>query len=233
MWGFIMQRIRNLMEIVFPNRCIFCRKVIVEAQHIAVCDRCYQKIHDEVSCISKLKIRPDATQLEGEELKMIALLPYEGVYRKAILRWKYGKVRKYAKVFASLLIEKHIFEDLEAPILVPIPLAASRQRTRGFNQSKDLALCIGKELGLPTVDCLKRIRDTKPQTACTKQERYKNLQGSMEVELKYDINVKEVILIDDIYTTGSTIKEAISTLKKQNIFKDTKILIIVIGKGNL
>ena len=183
----------------------------------------------------KEPLEADFNAQEYRKIPVISLFSYEAEYRKAILRWKYRGCRKYAKGFASLLVKERIVGHIEQAILVPIPLAPSRMRKRGYNQALDLAIEIGKLTDIPVVDCLKRIRDTKPQIYCKREERYANVQNSMTCVIKdtekNDRKIKYMLLIDDIYTTGSTIKEAIRVIKRQYTFRDTFIYVIVVGKG--
>ena len=118
-------------------------------------------------------------------------------------------------------------------ILVPIPLAPSRMKKRGFNQALDLALEISRLSGIPVVDCLRRCKDTKPQAQCDKKEREKNVYKSMIFTKPSLKEVNDIILIDDIYTTGSTIKECIRVLRRERTSCNASIYVVVIGKGEL
>lgn len=239
--------IKAFLALVYPRKCIVCRRLLEKSEGEYVCRLCLDRFHGEKSqllgeeqilrehnledledldeAFSLLKDRPDQT---------VALFPYTGDYRKSILRWKYKGVRKYARAFAYLLVkEQKVFEKVRVDALIPVPLAPSRMRKRGFNQALDLAREIENLTNIPVWDCLKRVRDTKPQADCSKEARYKNVEGSMAfLPKKSDQEVSCIVLIDDIYTTGSTIKECIKTLRQHAIFKDTQIKVVVVGKGD-
>ena len=234
----MMQMVQGLLGFIYPKKCILCRSILDKLDNPFVCRLCYDKIYAETDNLSKLKPgqlsdwEDDLELPEDMPKKIISLFPYEAEYRKAILRWKYRGVRKYAKGFAKLLVELKKLEEIEEAVLIPIPLAPSRMKKRGFNQALDLAVEIGRLTGSAVTDCLKRIQDTKPQSACSKEERYTNVKGSMTIVNNMCMEVKSIILVDDIYTTGSTIKEAIRVIRELEVFRNTSVYVVVIGKGD-
>ncbi len=240
--------IKELLGWIYPRKCILCRNFLEDMDGEYICRLCYDKFDAEKQEIlgeeqvlkkdigyelaEKLALELDF--LEDRPEQIIALFPYTNEYRKSILRWKYRGIRKYAKGFAELLVtEQKVFENVSVDAMIPVPLAPSRMRKRGFNQALDLAREIGKLANIPVWDCLKRIKDTKPQAACSREERYRNTEGSIAFvsSEKYTKEVNYVAIIDDIYTTGSTIKECIKILRKQYAFRNTRIVIVIVGKG--
>ena len=177
-------------------------------------------------------IEQDEEQTDNPS-EIIALFPYEAEYRKAILRWKYRGIRKYARGFAELLSNEINFSAYEQAVFIPIPLAPSRKRKRGYNQALDLAKALGLLTQIPVVDCLVRHKDTRPQSQCTREERQHNIKNTMSIKKYICDEPKSILLIDDIYTTGSTIREAIRIINEQYAFRNAKIYVIVIGKGEL
>lgn len=98
---------------------------------------------------------------------------------------------------------------------MPVPLHPSRLREREFNQSAILALVIGERLGIPVLtDILLRERHTRPQVGLDMKERKKNVVGAFTVQNGEMIIDKDIILVDDVYTTGSTVNECAKALKK-------------------
>lgn len=216
-----------------------------------ICEHCLEQLKLQQEYYFKNERLPDEAEerripgLEEDEIEkqapIIAVMPYSKVYRGAILRWKYKGMRKYVRGFAPLVIQR--LKELglmEIEYLIPIPLSPSHKRKRGFNQAKDLAEEITKQYPAKVLDCLERVRDTKPQSSCSKEERYYNVKDSMrvnekmirsEVENAQAINM--IAIVDDIYTTGSTIKESIRVLKKERYLRDSEIYIIVLARGSL
>lgn len=236
--------IKELLGLLYPKKCILCRKLLDDIDGEYVCRLCYDKFHAEKEqLLGEDQVLQDhicneldeeLALLEERPEQIVALFPYTSEYRKSILRWKYRGVRKYAKGFAELLVkEQKVFEKVLIDVIIPVPLAPSRMRKRGFNQALDLAREISKLAGIPVYDCLKRVRDTKPQANCSREERYSNVQGSIAfISEKCSRDIKYVVIIDDIYTTGNTIKECIKILRKQYVFRNAKIVTVVVGKGD-
>ena len=237
--------IKELLGLIYPKKCILCRKFLDDMDGRYVCLFCYDKFHAEKEQLlgEDQMLHEDVCNELDEELdlledrpkQIIALFPYTNEYRKSILRWKYRGVRKYAKGFAELLVtEQRAFEKVIVDAIIPVPLAPSRMRKRGFNQALDLAREISKLADIPVWNCLKRIKNTKPQAACSREERYSNTKGSIAFVSaeKYNKDVSCIVLIDDIYTTGSTVRECIKILREQHAFRNTRIVAVVVGKGD-
>ncbi|MBP3889453.1 MAG: ComF family protein [Cellulosilyticum sp.] len=224
-----MQILQSFLGYFYPNKCMLCRSILSSLDDSYICRLCYGDFKDKYG-----NKKSNIDDRHNQTTKVITLFPYESIYRKAILRWKYGGYRKYAKGFAKLLVEEQLAMPTENAVLVPIPLAPSRMKKRGYNQALDLAAEISKLTDIPVLDCLRRTHDTKPQVACTKEERYTNAKNSMKcIDDKSAKKINTLVLIDDIYTTGSTIREAIRVIKRQYIFRDAHIYAVVVGKGTL
>jgi competence protein ComFC len=103
--------------------------------------------------------------------------------------------------------------------LTPIPLHSSRKRWRGFNQAETLCQSIAKELDLPIADILLRNKITKTQKDLKRQERLTNVADAFKLKLGADIRGKNLILIDDVTTTGATLQEAAKILKRNGAAK--------------
>lgn len=242
-----MDRLKQAFRLIFPNKCIICRKIIENEIEDYLCDKCYTSFHRLQTDLLVDKEKEFITHKQpSEELdlgymedyktgriaQVISLFPYRDEYRKSVLRWKYGGIRKYAKAYADLFVNDfNALERYDIEAIIPVPLAPSRKRKRGFNQALDLAAELGKLSGVPVYDCLIRNRNTKPQSKCTKEERSKNMKNV--VEIKTDIQlpcVKRVAIIDDIYTTGATAKACITALQKLKQFRDTAFFLFIVCK---
>ena len=235
-----MKIMQSFLGFFYPNKCMLCQNLLTlleEEQYI--CSRCEEKLILETRPLKHLyrqnaKMQDDEIVIQTDTpAEVVALFPYEAEYRKAILRWKYQGVRKYAKGFAKLLAHEIDFTVYEEAIFIPIPLAPSRKRKRGYNQALDLANEISKLTHIPVVDCLVRYKDTKPQSQCSREERMHNIKNTMSIKKYMCEEPKSILLIDDIYTTGSTIKEAIQIINTQYAFRNARICVIVVGKGEL
>ncbi|MFC1511104.1 ComF family protein [Candidatus Margulisiibacteriota bacterium] len=186
----------SLLNLIFPPRCEVCKQSSQET----LCQECFGQIkfmkpHLGIHCISV----------------------YEGPLRTAIHRFKFKKRKRLAEPLGILLVQylsrtpNLSMEEID--VIVPIPLHKKRLRARGFNQAQLLAQVIGRYFDKPTVPALERSKNTKAQFDLAREERFTNITGAFRVVDTQNIYQKRVLLLDDIYTTGSTIAECSKTLK--------------------
>lgn len=138
--------------------------------------------------------------------------PYNGTLRTAINLFKYRGIRRLAGPLSDVML--HI-DIPHVDAVIPVPLYKKRLRKREFNQSALLAKNVAKRLGTSLVlDCLVKIRDTVPQVGLNSKARRKNIRGAFEVKNSAFIEDRDVLLIDDVFTTGATAGECTRVLKK-------------------
>ncbi len=168
-----------------------------------------------------------ARPLEKPPAGILSAFKYrDPLVRQALWLLKYRGNRRVAKLFAELLSDQFIetvseealYADFSNPIIIPIPLSHERMKERGWNQAEMLARELQKiqpafELQIKT---LKKIRHTAPQTSLSRAAREKNLKGCFVVAKPELIKNRNIILIDDVTTTGSTILEARRALLKSD-----------------
>lgn len=150
----------------------------------------------------------------------------------AIYRLKYHNRRIYAVTFAAEMADRYgsQLRKWEVGEILPIPLHQSKRRRRGFNQAEILARELGKRTGIPLNTCaLVRVKKTKPQKRLDDYGRAENLKNAFGVSKEW-IPKKNVLLVDDIYTTGNTIHNAAKVLKKAGA-ENVYFLTISIGQG--
>lgn len=137
-----------------------------------------------------------------------ALYEYEDI-APALYRFKYGGRREYAHFFAREVVQQlgMYICSLSPDALVPVPMYRRKQRRRGYNQAALLAQALGKELGIPVyTDLVVRNRNTRPLKELNSEERLNNLKRAFNLA-QNSVKLKTIILIDDIYTTGSTMDQ--------------------------
>ena len=141
-----------------------------------------------------------------------AAFQYGGAAKDAILRLKYGKVAWIGERLGQRLVGTSArLETVDA--VVPIPLHSRRLRARGFNQSALIAKPIARALGRPLqAEVIRRVRDTDPQAGLAKTARAENIHGAFIVPRPRRIREKRILLLDDVITTGETVKEAARVL---------------------
>ncbi|MCM1268650.1 MAG: ComF family protein [Bacteroidales bacterium] len=160
-----------------------------------------------------------------------ALFDYKSV-SASLARFKYAGRREYAAFYASCMAA-HLggfIRDCGAQALVPVPLHKSRQRRRGYNQAEALARELSALTGIPVMaDWIVRIEKTAPMKDLSARERENNLKRAFKIR-KNDVKLSTVIIIDDIYTTGSTVDAVSRELKKVGVQR-IYFLTLAIGKG--
>ncbi|OGI70034.1 hypothetical protein A3A09_02000 [Candidatus Nomurabacteria bacterium RIFCSPLOWO2_01_FULL_42_20] len=205
--NFLSQLFNIILDFVFPRSCLGCRRT--------ACFLCQ-------SCISKIPIAEPA-----EEDFIVSVFDYDNkIIKRAIWLLKYSGRHILAKELARPLYEhvlaeleeRRTFENFKNPILAPIPLSSKRLRERGYNQSellvKELARIDGGRNFDVCFSALKKVRETPPQARIkNRSERLKNLKGCFAVRNKERVLGRNIVLVDDISTTGATLREARRTLK--------------------
>lgn len=140
-----------------------------------------------------------------------------GVVRELIHRFKYDREFYLRHPLANWAAEALLDPRLAAQpfdFLVPVPLHSARQREREFNQADAIARLLAKRAGVPLYDALKRIRFTTTQTRLDRSERLENLRGAFRVRHPARVFRRHILLVDDIFTTGSTVDECARVLRK-------------------
>lgn len=146
----------------------------------------------------------------------VTLLPFsEPVVRAAIHEAKYhGSERAFASLGAALVEYLRDADDIQRPIIIPVPLGNLRHKERGFNQVEEVAKRVSKELAI-SIDTtlLERTRETTSQVSLRREVREENMRGAFRATRRIDPSPTYVI-VDDVITTGATLQAAIDALRK-------------------
>lgn len=145
----------------------------------------------------------------------VAAFSYSDAMKKSMYAFKYNNRREYAGFYAKELIERYgdIIKGWRAQALIPVPLHPSRYRSRGYNQAEVLAREIGRQTGIKVdTETLVRIKKTTPQKELNDRERNINIENAFQIA-KNGVKYKNVIVVDDIYTTGATVDGCALALK--------------------
>ena len=189
------------------NLCSICREKLVFIKKSS-CSICSRKIetHEEIDSIIKCT---ECIRRPHYYTRSVSPLSYEKDIKRAIYNFKYNDKQHMYKLFGKLMIESIIENDLEyLDVVVPIPLHKDRERKRGFNQAELIARYISVHLKLELdTKNLTRETHTKAQNKLDSSQRRRNISGAFNLKDKQAFLSKKVLLIDDIYTTGSTVDE--------------------------
>jgi len=140
---------------------------------------------------------------------------YEGPVVSLIHQLKYGADFKTLSLFAAWIMKNKGDMILEADVMIPVPLSRKKLSQRGFNQSLELAKMLAHPFKKKVLhQGLKKIRETKAQTQLSQKERQENLRGAFEWVGTYDIRDKNILLIDDVHSTGSTLEACSQAIEK-------------------
>lgn len=230
---------RGAIQVLYPLHCPVCDKIVPFGQDKICtdciprlklltppwCMRCGKKLADEAEYCADCRAGRHYFE-RGRSL-------YEyGSAARSIYRFKYGGRREYAGFYGEQAVEylKDFISSISPDGLVPIPLHPKRKAKRGYNQAELLAREIGRRMKLPVYpDLLARVRNTVPQKQLNPQERQNNLKKAFNIPGN-DVKLKTILLIDDIFTTGSTIDEAARVLKLSGV-KCVCFLTLACGAG--
>ena len=232
-----------MIKLLYPDRCPICQEI-----SNGICCECKKKISyvEEPCCFRCGKpLAEEETEycLDCRQYRHVfeqgkSLFLYQDSVRESIHRIKYQNKREYLDTYAREIAEKmgRDIRKWNADILIPIPMDRKKMRQRGYNQAEILAEKLSVYLRLPVGrDVLKKVRRTCDQKELTHQQRRSNLKNAFAVnECVLDsedcIPWKRVLLIDDVYTTGSTIDAASDVLKRYGA-EEIYFITICIGEG--
>lgn len=193
---------RRLACLFFPERCLLCGRVVHPG--VLFC----------AACEEALPPRPALRRIGmpgREPLPTAAVMPYRGRWRRCLLRYKFQGCRSLARQLGWLMAQAGA--DLlggEFDAAVYVPLGKKRLREREYDQSQLLARNIGLFLGVPVLDALEKVKDTKTQHELGRAERLHNLDQAFRCSM--DLTGRRVLLVDDIVTTGATLRECAKEL---------------------
>lgn len=229
-----------LVNMVFPRRCpvcddvvpmgegLICRQCREKPQYIVEprCRQCGKQLMDEAAGFCQDCMRHRHVYDYG-----YALYDYQSM-KKSIYRFKYKKRCEYAAFYAKDICEKLSGElgMMGADSIVPVPVHASRLRSRGYNQAELIAAELSRLTGIAMHEKLvRRIRKTVPQKELTVQERQNNLKKAFHISTNV-VKLNKTILVDDIYTTGSTLDAVAMELKRHGV-RSVYFIALCIGEG--
>ncbi len=231
-------------RVIFPPRCVLCDELLEPGQtwlHPAcgkeifrvqepVCMHCGRPVlaEREEFCLDCARKKQPFAFAKGK-----ALFLYKGGIKKSIYRFKYANRREYAKYFAAYAGEKYgaWIRQAAPEVIVPVPMYKNKQKMRGYNQAEVFAQALSKATGVPMcADLVRRTKNTTPMKLLNDVERKNNLKNAFQTTQSI-VKYRKVLLVDDIYTTGST-ADAVADCMRCAGVDDVFYMSICIGKGH-
>ena len=234
--------LKSFVRLLFPPICHLCKEFIFDAGEVRLCNECLAKAPPLVSPLCSCCGHPFSGAGKDHPCGLCitdpppfsaarAALLYEGSTKEMIHQFKYGKrvmLRRPLGLLAVSCLNAFAVE-FKADLILPVPLHTRRLRERGFNQAILLGEIFSKKWGVAlSRNNLKRIRWTEPQVNLGAAERAANVRGAFAVTSEKEIAGKRVILVDDVYTTGSTAKECSRILMKSGA---AVVAVLTVARG--
>jgi len=228
---------RGFLNFFFPPLCLSCDERLLEGEEI-FCSRCHSALESVPLPLCPLcgapvgkrlieKNRcPDCPQKPVYFDRARAPLLYNGPIVQAVIALKFMHRIELADFFARLLLYymKMEMEREKVDGIVPVPLHYRRFYSRGFNQSEEIGRILAGWMRVPLwTEVLRRARATKPQTRLAHADRLKNVQDAFVIFHSDPVKEKHVLLLDDVYTTGSTLNACARALKEAGVSKVTAL----------
>ncbi len=203
-----------ILNFLFPNKCVFCREISTAGE---ICSECFDKVQ-------KLRI-PDATRRINEKTfkkldSCISFYYYEDIVREGLLTAKKQGCDSFVKVFMQYIsfdFEKY-FRDNDIDVVISMPCHKSKFYGKEFDLPEFMAKAIAKETGIEYNKTLvKKVKRTKNQHKLKLEQRKRNLKDAFGVQ--GDVTGKNIVIIDDIITSGNSLEEVARTLKNSGAGK--------------
>ncbi len=196
----------NLLKLIYPDVCAFCNKI----QKESLCKKCEEKIKKYKKDIV---IRSKNNYFE----ELISIFKYEGLIREKIIQYKFQDKSYIYNTFAKIILKNEKVCGLlkKYDIIIPVPIHRKRKLQRGYNQTQLIAKEIAKNIDIKLCDdVLVKSKNTIAQSKLNKNKRKQNIKNAFKVLNLEKIQGKNILLFDDIFTTGSTVNECSKILKK-------------------
>ena len=254
----LMEAKDNLLSLVYPKRCPVCDRILnseegdihqfcksklfyvsspacmrccrsIENASYEFCYNCKKKSKEQFVSVSPYIRKTKST--ESLDFQGKAIFLYKGAIKKSLYRFKYSNKREYAHFFAKEAVRLYgaWIRQNEIELIIPVPMYPKKQRKRGYNQAESFARELSVLTQIPTdAKYIERIRDTVPQKTLNKQERKNNLKNAFQTRKSIVQYRQRILIVDDIYTTGSTMEEVTACLKEAGV-ENVFILSIAIG----
>jgi len=230
-----------MLDLAFPPNCVACSgEVDAWGEEASLCRACLERLTINPwptcrRCAARVPEIPGAVDecgnCRGERFRFdrtFSLGPYDGLLHNLLLKMKRDGREVLAHTFVQLF-QRYLggrIRQLQADVIVPIPMHPWRRLARGTNPPAAMAGLLGKKFGLPVAPgLLWQRRNTRPQLGLSRPGRKQNIRGALRVRPGYPLESVHVLLIDDVMTTGATCSEAARVLKQSGVREVTALVV--------
>lgn len=230
----------TLLDLLYPRRCPVCDRAVKPFGSL-ICKACESKFKyiGEPYCMKCGKpLREEEREYCGDCKRQKhlfdrgrALFEYKSA-SDSVYRFKYKGRQEYGAYYAGCMADKlgKWLAECHPDALIPVPIYRGKRRVRGYNQAEVLARELHKITGIPVeTDLIKRVRKTVPMKDLSASERQNNLKRAFKI-CRNDVKLNTIVIIDDIYTTGSTIDAMSYELRRAGI-ESIYFMTLSIGRG--
>ena len=221
-----MNFLKNMLFFIFPRKCEMCETI----SESYICDKCKSKLEKtELLYLNRIDdYSKDNTKYFDEHAY---IFEHNSIIREKIIEYKFKSKPYLGKMFSEFFVKNEkmcgFFEKYD--IIIPVPMTNKKIKERGYNQTEIIAKIISQNITNITMqkNVLIKYKNNKVQSQLNKEQRQQNVQNVYELNNEEIIKNKNILILDDIYTTGATCNECAKTLRKA---QPNKIGIITIAK---
>lgn len=231
-----------LFDWIYPRRCAFCDGILLRKEKY-LCRKCQKQMP---APIREPRCKKCGKPIEREEREYChdcsshpqnydsgrGLFLYQGALKNSLMGLKFHERKEYGEFLGKLMCRygKEFILRVQPEVIIPVPIHKKKRRVRGYNQAELLADKISSGFSIPLrTDLVLRKKFTKAQKELSRQDRRKNLEQAFYVDCRAG-KYERILLVDDIYTTGSTVNAIAGKLKRQGV-KEVYFLTLCIGNG--
>lgn len=232
----------TLLDWIYPRRCAFCDELLDGTERYLChscqkqipkpigeprCKRCGKPLHAET-----VEYCADCVRQEPSFTRGMGLFVYEDPWKKSLMGLKFKGRKEYGIFLGKImaLYGKEFLLQTQVQVILPVPIHRKKKSVRGYNQAEVLAQEISRGFSIPIrTNLVLRKKSTKAQKELSRKERKKNMEQAFFVKKEVS-RYQRVLLVDDIYTTGSTANAIAAKLMQAGV-KEVYVLTLCIGKG--
>ncbi|MFW5976500.1 MAG: ComF family protein [Bacillota bacterium] len=242
---------KYILDLIYPEQkhCLYCNNILIGEEIEGICFKCLQKIEFIEQycniCGRNLKYSGCNNDFSGvlvcqecknteyyfDKARSISL--YSGIMRDIIINFKYEGIREYADTLGKLLYYYYIkyFQENDIDYLLPIPLHENRLKKRKYNQAELITRILALNIKIPVLDnYMLRVRDNPPLYTLDLKKRKEIMYNIFVLDNYINVTGKSILIIDDIFTSGSTVNQAGKILKEKGMVDKVYVLTLATGQ---